>query len=178
MADDKAGSMWDKLVMTQELSPAEKALRDRFVTEYLVDYDAWAAAVRIGFLSTVAVQYAQMLLQEAYVQQEIRRLTIGESKDEKAAIKERRRQVEAGLLREAHRMGPGSSHMGRVQALKALAKIHDMEAPTRIKNDVTHKGGVMMIPAIANIEDWEKQAAEHQDKLIASSSEDRQAKPH
>ncbi|HEY3473407.1 MAG TPA: hypothetical protein VGK56_02295, partial [Anaerolineales bacterium] len=50
---------WDPAVMELQLSPVEKDLRDRFVSEYLFDYDAYAAAVRIGFLKTVALTYAQ-----------------------------------------------------------------------------------------------------------------------
>jgi hypothetical protein len=178
MAEDKPGTMWDQLVMSQALSPQEKALRDKFVTEYHVDYDGWAAAVRIDFLPSVAVQYAQMLLSEPYVQQEIRRKQMEDNQDTKSATKMRKRQIEAALLREAHRMGPGSNHGARVQALKELAKIHDMEAATKITKEVTHKGGVMMIPAIANIDEWEKAASVEQDKLIASSGEDRQPIKH
>lgn len=68
-------------------------------------------------------------------------------------------------MREAHYRGPGSSHAARVAALGKLASIRDMDAPTKIKADLSMRGGVMMIPAIANLEDWEKAAQASQSSL-------------
>ena len=40
----------------------------------------------------------------------------------------------------------------------------------------TLRGGVLVVPAILDADAWEKLAAEHQDVLIASASEDRVAR--
>lgn len=166
MAENGTGSMWDRLAMQQEPTPQEKELKDKFVTEYLVDYDAWAAAIRVGFLRNIAGTYAQTMLEDTYVRREIARRQQLQIENPKEANKARRRLIEAALMREAHYKGPNSTHAGRVMALANLAKIHDMNAATKIKSEVVHKGGVMRVPAIASVADWEKEAAKTQDKLI------------
>lgn len=175
--ENQFGQYWNPLLMEPALSPQEKQLRDRFVTEYLLDYDAWAACVRVGFLKSVAGQYANDFMQEPYVRREITRRQLAEDADPKAALKNKKRAVEMALLREAHNMGPDSSHSARVSALSKLCNIYDMDGATKVKATVTHKGGVMTVPAIANVDEWEKQASQHQDKLIEASQEDRQNRP-
>lgn len=168
---------WDPLVMQQELTPAEKQLRDAFVTEYLKDLDSWAAAVRVGYLRAVAHDYASLLMQEPYVQREIERRRAEIPANPKEDDKTERHRVRQWLVEEARYKGPGSSHSARVSALTKLCNVLDMDGATKSKVEVTHKGGVMLVPAIASLEDWEKQAAKAQDALIASSSEDRINKP-
>lgn len=167
MADNtNEGSLFDALVMQSALSPVEKDLRDKFVTQYLVDYDAWAATIRCGFLRSVAVEYAGQLMQDPYVQRELARKQLEESADPKATAKLKKRQTEAALLREAHYKGVGSSHAARVSALAKLCNIYDMDGATKITANVVHRGGVMLVPAIASVDEWEKAAASSQDKLI------------
>lgn len=167
---------WDPLVMQQGLSPEEKQLRDNFVTEYLKDYDAWAAAVRVGYLHNVAHEYASYLMQEPYVQREIQRKQAEIVGNTKEVEKHERHMVKQWLVEQARYKGPGSSHSARVQALSKLCNILDMDGTAKVKSEITHKGGVMLVPAIASVEDWEKAATASQDKLIAGSTEDREAK--
>jgi hypothetical protein len=176
MAGQDSGRYWDPLVMQQELSPDEKKLRDNFVTEYLKDYDAWAAAVRVGYLRTVASDYAALLMQEPYVQREIDRRRVAPSEDPKATRKIKENRLESLLWELALLKGPDASHGARVQAARALQNMYEMEGATKIKSEVTHKGGVMMVPAIANVDEWEKLATASQDTLIQSSAEDRAVK--
>jgi hypothetical protein len=177
MADNQTGRYWDPLLMEPALSAQEKALRDRFVTEYLIDYDAWAACVRVGFLKSVAGAYAADFMQEPYVQREILRRQLQEDADPKGALKNKKKWVEMNLLQAAQFKGEGSSHSARVSALSKLCNIYDMDGATKIKANVTHKGGVMMVPAIANVDEWEAHASKHQDKLIEDSHEDRVVRP-
>lgn len=176
MAGQDSGRYWDPLVMQQELSPDEKKLRDNFVTEYLKDYDAWAAATRVGYLRTVAYDYASLLMQEPYVQREIERRRSALPDSPKEATAQNKHKVEHLLWELAYYKGPGASHSARVAATAKLCNIYDMDGTTKIKSEVTHKGGVMMVPAIASVDAWEKQAAQSQDALIASSAEDRAIK--
>lgn len=176
MAGHDSGRFWDPLVMQQELSPQEKQLRDNFVTEYLKDCNSWAAAIRAGYVRTVAHEYAALLMQEPYVQREIARRRAEIPDDPKAKRKQRQHDVEELLWELAHYSGPGASHSARVAAAAKLCNIYDMDGTTKVQSEITHKGGVMLVPAIASVEDWEKAAAQAQDALISSSSEDRQAK--
>jgi hypothetical protein len=176
MAENDSGRYWDPLVMQQAMSPQEKALRDKFVTEYLVDYDAWAACIRVGFLKTVAIEYAQHFMQEPYVQQEIARKQQAEAGDPKTQEAVERRLVKQWLIQEARYKGPGASHAARVAALGQLKNLLEMDGTKKSKKEITHRGGVMMVPAISNIDEWEKAAAAEQDKLIESSREDRETR--
>lgn len=127
MADNTSGqNFWDSLVMQQQLSPREKALRDLFVTQYLVDYDAWAAAIRIGFLKSVAGQYAQELMEDPYVRQEIAKRQQTAVANPEADRNAKKRQVEEWLIQAANYRGPGASHAARVTALANLGKIYNM----------------------------------------------------
>lgn len=176
MAENESGRYWDPLVMQQVLSPQEKALRDRFVTEYLVDYDAWAACIRVGFLKSVAIEYAGHFMQEPYVQQQIALRQQSEAENPKAADAQEKRLIKQWLIQEARYKGPGASHSARVQALSQLKNMHDMDGTKKVNKQVTHRGGVMMVPALANLDEWEKAAAAEQDKLIEASREDREAR--
>lgn len=169
MAGNESASLWDLLVMQPEMSPQEKMLRDKFVDEYLKDFDAWASAIRLGFLKSVAPQYAQMLLEEPYVRREITRRQLERKELPKEAEEEDRRITRAALMKEAHYHGPGSTHSARVQALAKLCTILDMDAAVKVKSEVLHRGGVMMIPAIANLDEWERAASASQDALVADA---------
>lgn len=150
------------------MSEREKALRDMFVSEYLVDYDQVKAAQRCGFNLQFAVEYAKRFMEESYVQQRIRDVTFMKV-DEKAIEQFDKTRIKAALMAEAHYRGPGSSHAGRVAALSKLASLYGMEAPKKSAMDVTHKGGVMAVPGIASLAEWEQTAAESQDKLVANA---------
>ena len=151
-----------------EMSEREKALRDLFVSEYLVDYDQVKAAQLCGFTLQFAVEYAKKFMEEPYVQRRIREVTFMKV-DEKAIEQFDKTRIKAALMAEAHYRGPGSSHSGRVAALSKLASLYGMEAPKKGSMDVTHRGGVMAVPGIASLSDWEQVAAESQDQLVANA---------
>lgn len=163
-------SFWEEGAMAQELSDSEKKLRNQFVDEYLLDFSQTAAAIRIGFSASFAQTYAEKFMAEPYVRKRIMELQNAMAGDEKAEADLDRRRIRAALMREAHYKGPGSSHAARVSALSKLAAIRDMDAPTKLKIDSNMRGGVMMVPAIANIEDWEKAAQASQGALQAESN--------
>jgi hypothetical protein len=160
---------WTEDALAPQLSEGEKQLRDRFVNEYMVDFDQKAAAIRVGFLPSFAEQYASVFMQESYVQQKIAEKQKESATDEKVESEETKRRIRAALLRESNYRGPGSSHAARVGALGKLTQIYGMEAPIKTLQELTHKGGVMMVPAIASIEDWEKAAQLIQEKLRRDS---------
>lgn len=159
-------NFWDEMVMQPVLSQAERAMRDKFVDEYLTDFNALAAAIRIGFLRSVAGEYSQQLMDDPYVNKQISKKQAELEANPKEAVRRRKRLTEMALYREAHYHGPGSSHAARVSALAKLVSVYDMDAPTKIEQKITHRGGVMVIPAIANLDDWEKAAQQSQTKLV------------
>lgn len=163
MAVNTSGPYWDDpRVMEPDISPGEKALRDKFVAEYIVDYDEYRAALRIGFLPSVAATYCKQFMNEGYVQREIARIKREQQIDPKAQ-QEHDRELTLNTLREAMQRGPYAS---RVQAARAVAAMHGFDAPIRTQNENIHRGGVMMVPTIASVEEWEKAAQASQEKLV------------
>tara|TARA_R110000772_G_scaffold268565_2_gene396234 strand:- start:14639 stop:15241 length:603 start_codon:yes stop_codon:yes gene_type:complete len=54
-----------------------------------------------------------------------------------------------------------------LDAVKVLEKIQGWDAPTKI--DVSHSGGVMLVPMTESLSDWEKAAGNSQAKLMADA---------
>lgn len=169
MSEEIAG-FWTDEARAVELSKSEKELRDKFVDEYLVDFDQNAAALRIGFSVSFASTYAERFMQEPYTRKRISDKQLEMAEDDKTEAERDRRIIRAALMREAHHRGQGSSHAARVSALAKLASIRDMDAPLKVKSEHTLRGGVMMVPAIANIEEWEAAARASQGQLQKASN--------
>jgi len=158
-------------VVAPDLTAPDKELRDLFVKEFLFDFDPTAACIRCGFLDEYAQQYAIQFMGEPYVRKQIAEQSqngkaIGEDKVQDASTKQ---NVLTSLFREANYRGAGASHGSRVAALAKLATILGMDAPTKMEQTITHRGGVMAVPGIASIDDWEKQATANQDKLMSEA---------
>lgn len=147
------------------LNPREKALRDAFVVEYMIDFNSVKAAQRIGFHRQFAIEYAQRFMEEPYVQKKINEIKFKDIPERDMAEYDKKR-IKGALMQEAHYFGPGSSHSARVAALGRLATLNGLDAPKKIEQTLLHKGGVMAVPGIANLDDWEKTAAASQDKLV------------
>jgi hypothetical protein len=152
-------------IRADTMTEREKALRDMFVAEYLIDYNQVNAAMRCGFPREFAVRYASQFMDEAYVQRKIKSVEYT-GNDEVAEAEYNRKRIKNQLMREAHYRGPGSSHAARVSALAALAKLENMEPASQHKHDVNMQGGVMRIPAPPNsTEAWEATAVQSQADL-------------
>lgn len=154
-------------------SARQKELRDKFVKEYLVDYNATAAAIRIGYPKSYAQEYAVKFMDEPYVHQQIKTVeTSPEEIDSKEAMQKR---ITISLLREANYRGAGSSQSARVAALSKLSSIYGMDAP--VKTQTEHLGpdglplnGVFVVPGLMTTEDWAKAAAAQQSALVDATT--------
>ena len=118
--------------MADTLTKQERSLRQRFVEEYLADYEAVGAAIRLGYQEAFAQQYAKQFLTEPYT------LKLIKEKEAEFGIltedDQHRKKIVAGLYREAHsRFNSGSA---RVAALTQLAKIIGLEAPVKTEQQV------------------------------------------
>lgn len=163
MAEIPFPQYWDPSVMQQALSPLEKDLRERFVVEYVKDYDPVAACVRIGFMKGVAVRYGHQFLDEPFVQQ-----LLDKHERQQTDPKVVERNIRALAWKEANSRGEGTSQSARIAALSLLADLHGLKAPTKIKAELSQTTGVFVVPAIASLEDWEKAAANAQERLMAN----------
>lgn len=168
MAEQNSGLFWREHyaeAVEPELTPVEQQLRDLFVKEYLHDRDPILAAIRCGFNKCYAEQYGTQFLGESYVQRKLAALEQAEEEDEAERIAADKRAV-LSVLRQASLVGPYAS---RVAAAAKLAAILGMDAPAKSEQTITHRGGVMAVPAIANLDEWEKAAQVSQDKLVSDT---------
>lgn len=151
--------------------PRVRALRDVFVSEYLVDFDQIEAAKRCGFGHQQALEWGPKMFGEPYVARRIRELQamkVDQAQDEEY----NQARIKARLLEEAHYKGPGSSHSARVTALATLAKMYKMEngaVPQEVPGATNQRGGVMRVPGIASADAWEATAQDSQTKLVTDA---------
>lgn len=115
----------DELFDEDELDSFQKALRDQFVEEYLKDFNALNACLRVGFEIQHAQNYSQTFLEDTYVQRRLREqfYTHQKGMTEEQVI-EQDKQLILNSLRQAAQHGPYTS---RVAACAKLASIHGLD---------------------------------------------------
>jgi hypothetical protein len=151
-------------------SPAEMVLLDRFVVQYLVDYDAYKACIRIGYMPAYAKEYSVRFMNQPYVLNKVKEVeTTPETEYDEVLQK---KKIVSALWREANNQGAGSSQSARVAALSKLSAFYGMDAPTRSQSELTGKDGqplgqgVFVIPGLVSAEDWAAQAEKQQAELV------------
>lgn len=149
------------------LSEKEKALRHEFVRQYLIDFDPVLACMRVGFTKNFAEDYAIRFMAESYVQKRITETSLTNPDDENEQ-EEKDKQLTLSVLREASQNGPYSS---RVAAASKLASILGMDKPVASSLEITNRGGVMVVPGIGDVDDWEAVAVKAQQDLITAAQE-------
>lgn len=156
-----------------ELSEDEKVVRDAVVKEYLFDYDWLNACRRVGMNASMAYDYAKRFAEDGYCQKKIKEFQ-AEKAANPAVTKQQEKEIEReriieGLRFESTYRGPGSSQAARVAAYKQLCAIYGFEAPKQQKVDVGVSSGVMLVPVVGGMDEWEKAASESQNKLQEDS---------
>lgn len=153
------------------LSHSEMLLRDKFVKEYLRDYDALAASIRIGYSLAFAKEFSARFMSETYVLNKIKQLEVASEECDMDDEVAQKRKVYASLWREANYVGLGSSQSARVAALAKLSSFLGMDAPTRSQQELTGKdgaplgAGVLVIPGVMTADQWAEQAEAQQAEL-------------
>lgn len=153
-----------------ELTKSEMELRDKFVREYLTDYDAYKAAIRIGYAPAYAKDFCVRFMQEPYVLGKIRDAEGGTTED--LDVEAQKKMIVIALWREAKNMGAGSSQAARVAALSKLSAFYGMDAPKKSQTELTGPdglplgSGVFVVPGMVTAEEWAKQAEKQQEELI------------
>lgn len=153
----------------RSLSQDEMNIREQVVREYLYDYSWTKACLRCGFRPEFAADNAERFSKDPYclwrVKEIAREKGLNPNPEQKAKdLEQDKVDIINALKKEAHYYGPGSSQAARVSALGKLAQLMGMEPPKAVKAEVTAKG-VMVVPGIANTDDWERIAQEQQEQL-------------
>lgn len=152
--------LFDGSVMLPTLSDAERDLRDKFVNEYVIDRNEYKATLRLGYMHSVATSYSQIFMNCPYVQKRIveRMFTTSEHVTPESA--------KAFAVNTLSQVMLSGGYKEKIGATKLWADIHGLNAPIKTDNKHTISGGVMLIPAIADIDAWEREATNSQSKLV------------
>ena len=166
-SDNDTVDAWTWAAMEPPPTDKERELYDRFAEEFIVDQNATLAASRCGFQAGFAVDYGKLLITKAYVQRKISALRM--RPPDTKADREYDRTLTINTLRSVA-ADPYQKGAARVAAASKLALLHGFNAPTRSQVDINgSRGGVVVLPGIASIDEWEK-AAEASQKQLAEDS--------
>jgi phage terminase small subunit len=107
--------MLDARQLEQPLTEQERILRDHFVDEYLKDFNAYQACIRMGFQASFALEWSTKLFQDGYVQRKIQYMT----RTRKLSDEEARTLLENELLRIAQ-CASDSSRVSAIREFNAM----------------------------------------------------------
>ena len=143
----------------ENMSPEMLERRHLFVEAILRGATRKSAALYAGVPARSAAKEGSNLYNEPYVQGLLAEL--------REAMEEEQLLTRKELILEAKSIFMDESQQGgaRVGAGSLLAKIMGYAAPTKIQAAVEHKGGVMMVPMVGSVDDWEAQASGAQKQL-------------
>lgn len=152
------------------LTCKQRARADEFVLQYLIDFNATHAFIRtkaeLEPYDEVDLNYAMnagyQMTRWPYVAQKIHQAM----QDAEEANIVSRNEIMFGLKREAHYHGVGASHAARVGSWGKLATILGMDQK-KVERGLALRGGVMIVPDISSVEDWERRSTEAQAQLKA-----------
>lgn len=162
----------------ENLTPPMKNRRDVFITEYLYDFNAAQAWRRMKaivdpedtkpYTNVQAAEQGYMLTREPYVALKIRECL--EAQEESKMLS--RQRVLGMAIREAEREGLGAKHAARVSSIGLLMRALKMvDAPGSgggrggVGGHNGPRGGVMVVPDVPSVDDWEAMSAQAQAQL-------------
>lgn len=144
----------------QGLTVPKESPEDRFVTQYMIDRDPVAAAIRSGVSKLMIEKTVGRWMADANVRQKIQQLT--DEADIDTMISPQR--ILAGFIDVA--FDRQANHSARNAALKELAQLKKMYPEKEdIDKSKTYAKNVMFVPAIPSLEDWNAAAMAQQRKL-------------
>lgn len=142
------------------VSEPVKLRRQKFVHEYIKDFNAANAMRRLGSKCAKPQIHGGEYFREPYTQWYLAKV-MAEMEDKAIVTKN---TILFGLLREANHHGVDGNSASRIAAFRALAKILGLEVH-KLEGTMTLNGGVMTIPLAGTPDEWAKAATEAQKKL-------------
>lgn len=146
----------------ENISLKKKMFLDKFIYEYVHDFNSSMAWIRAGGTPDHATTGGPESLRTAYVQNQLRILT--NQLEEEQIIT--RGEVLMGIKKEANYFGEDGSSSARVRAWGMLAKIKGMDNPQpKEPEDDRPAGGVMEVPMSVTDVEWAEIATKSQTAL-------------
>lgn len=153
-----------------KISPKSKDRADRFIMQYLRDFNATQSFIRLCIdegkkYEDIDYNYAMnkgwQMTRWPYVAQKIQEAMDAAEEENILSNKD----ILWGVKKEMSYHGMGASHGARVSALALGAKIKGMEAAKKVEASVAIRGGVMIVPETQDLKSWERRASEAQAAL-------------
>lgn len=142
----------------ENMAPSMFERRDKFIDALLRGETKYKAALAAGCQVRSAHKEASHMWNEPYVQERFMAL--------REAIEENKLVTRKELILNAKSIAFDDEEQGsaRVNASTHIAKMLGYDAPIKLESEVTHKGGVMMVPS-SDPSIWEESAEHSQSKL-------------
>ena len=149
-----------ELQTEETLSEPTKAKVREFVMEYLRDFNGVQAVLRCGWNPQTAHTLSRKYLHMRYTQDLINEVMAEVEEDDLI----NRKQIIAGLIREANYFGEDGGASARIKALMGLARIKKMDVQVQeVKGTITHN--VMAVPMAVDTDAWAAAAEQSQAEL-------------
>lgn len=147
-----------------ELSQFDREVIDKFLLEYIYDYEPELAAIRCGITKTYAKQLAQGFIDTQYFQ-----LKLKEYNSDKNALLDDtellRRDLVRNLLDILRYNGAEVSQVARISASKEITALMGLSAKQQTTVEDDCKGGIMLVPSTLGVDEWSSQAIASQAAL-------------
>lgn len=144
----------------ETLTEGTKNKVKEFVMEYLRDFNGTAAVMRCGWNPQTAHTTARKYLHMKYTQDLINEVMAEVEEDQLI----NRKQIIAGLVREANYFGEDGGASSRIKALMGLARIKKMDVQVQeVKGVIQHN--VMAVPMAVDTDAWAAAAEQSQAEL-------------
>lgn len=149
----------------ENLSDVEIELYDKFFVEYMHDFNIINAAIRCGFSIAFAKDHGQRMFTSPYIQRKLKEHYGSDNATQKSDI-----ELVKATLRNVMLNGTWKD---RVSAAGQMKGILGIDAPIKTQQvGSEHRGGVLRLPSIANLNQWEKTAIEHQREIMKDQSDE------
>jgi len=160
-ANPNSGAAQQRNIDPDNAAPNYNAqLRERFITEYLRDFNNGNAYLRAAgpevcdLLAWKTIQNnGWKMRHEPYVAQKIAEAL--DALEEEHVIT--RKEILIGLKKEANDDGPNTIQAARVSAWGTLAKVMGMDTK-RVEMNLASQGGILIVPQAQGVDDWEKRS--------------------
>lgn len=117
-----------EIIEDKILTDDERALRDSFIAEYMMDFNVFLAAIRCGFTPAHALDWGKKLFEDVYVQRQLIILT-RKAPENPEAQAQADKELIANTYRNAMATGTKSE---QIAAARALAAMRGFEKPDTI----------------------------------------------
>lgn len=153
----------DSAFAQQGLSDNDILLRKEFAKLFCDTHNAITACKELGLALPYVEDWARTFMGCAVTRSFIKEEQAYRATEE--GLKDAHAEVYTQLRALGNYIGPGTSHSARVTAWVQYGKFLGMDQPTKTEAEVVHKGGVMLVPALTNPDEWSQLAALSQTAL-------------